>query len=1016
MQIPTLIDNIEGNTLQKVLKSLLVKSVSLDIATGTFEIGAFLSLGKTWQHLDGIRLLMGDETTKRTKDHLIKALQDVTDANIESEKEQDDTLHGLAAVGDAIRSGKIAVRVYEKAKFHAKLNVMRAQNSSPIDFATVGSSNFTRPGLTQNVELNSFITDATHIEKLSTWYDARWEEASEVKEELLRTVQRHLREYPPFTVYAKSLHTYFRGREKPADEWEEKESIIYRMLSQYQRDGYHAALQIADTWNGALICDGVGSGKTYIGLMLLERYLRDNKRVLLITPKSIAESVWNSQVNRQLRSKYGRLLREHYDIKLHTDLGRQGGISDDDLEYFRAHKDVIIIDEAHHFRNPGSNRGRLLMELARNKKLYLLTATPINNSLDDIYHLINYFGQNQRTHFAKIGVHDFRRHFRKIEKQFENEDTEVAEQVEEDDFLRQDPVLRQVLIQRSRKYIKEAEMTSGTHILFPKRVIEPTVDYSLRRVYRTLYAELQNAFDRHDPFLNLAIYNTVKYHKKPERQIENRQKQIVGLIRTLVLKRLESSWRAFEATIENLLLKMAEWLERYAPERFRMWEGTNTRWWGVVQKHIRERLQEDGILTQNTLETLLNSVASNPSEEEDDLASVETNDDFIPGDHDVDRLFNDIVDDMNFLTGLLSRIYRLFYADELANKPDTQQDDKLQRLLNLLKNHPDEKLLIFTEFCDTARYLYKQLQYAGFEDIEQIDSRRKVNREEIIERFSPCYNGKSPESVVPIQTLITTDVLAEGLNLQDASVIINYDLHWNPVRLMQRIGRLDRRLDPEIEQQLNRTNPTVHVWNFLPPAELEDILKLRKRVDGKILRISRTLGIEGKFVSPDDDDETLRLFNERYEGTESIEELMNLERQRISEAHPELWGQLPDLPMRLFSGKGVDDEPPPFLNRDGEPIPLDRFGSIGLFCCYEMPNGEIKWYFYDTEIDEVLDNVEEIWPEIRCDENTTRWTESGPGGLVDARKKIERHIRKYLMQIQVPMGAKPKLTAWMEVS
>ena len=1019
MQIPTLIDNVNGNTLLKVLESLLVKSAKLDIATGTFEIGAFLSLGKTWQHLDGIRLLMGDETTRRTKEHLIKALQEATDDNIESAKEKDDTLHGLAAVRDAIRRGQIVVRVYDKAKFHAKLNLMHAQNSSPVDFATVGSSNFTNPGLTQNVELNSFITDATHIEKLEAWYDARWEEASAVKAELLRTIERHLRKYPPFTVYAKALHAYFRGREKPADEWEENESVIYRTLSQYQKDGYHAALQIADTWNGTLICDGVGSGKTYIGLMLLERYLRENKRVLLITPKSVAESVWNSQVSRQLRSKYGRLLREHYDIKLHTDLGRQGGISGEDLAYFREHKDVIIIDEAHHFRNQGSNRGRLLMELAQNKKLYLLTATPINNSIDDIYHLINYFAQNNRRHFAEIGVHDFRKHFRNIEKRLENgnETIDIVERIEEDDFLRQDPVLKQILIQRSRQYIKEAEVTSGTHILFPKRIIEPTVDYSLRQVYRTLYDELQNAFDRHDPFLNLAIYNTVRYHKKPEKQIENRQKQIVGLIRTLVLKRLESSWRAFEATIENLLLKMAEWLERYAPERFRMWEGTNTRWWGVVQKHIRERLQEDGILTQNTLETLLNSVASNPSEEEDDLASVEIGEDFNPNDHDVDRLFDDVVDDMNFLTGLLSRIYRLFYADELANEPDTRQDDKLQQLLKLLKKHPNEKLLIFTEFCDTARYLHTQLERAGFEGIEQIDSRRKVNREEVIERFSPRYNGKSPDEInMPVQTLITTDVLAEGLNLQDASVIVNYDLHWNPVRLMQRIGRLDRRLDPKIEEQLSRTNPTVHVWNFLPPEELDDILKLRKRVDGKILRISRTLGIEGKFVSPKDPDETLRLFNERYEGTESIEELMNLERQRISESHPKLWRQLPDLPMRLFSGKGIDDEPPPFLNRDGEPIPLNSHGSEGLFCCYEMPNSEIKWYFYDAEIDEVLDNVEEIWSEIRCGEDTMRWTEDGPAGLTDARKKIERHIRIYLRDIQAQMGEKAKLIAWMEIS
>ncbi len=1014
MKIPTLIDNVEGNTLLKALESLLIKSISLDIATGTFEIGAFLSLGETWRHLDGIRLLMGDETTKRTKDHLIKALQEVTDDNIESVKERDDTLHGLAAVRDAIRNGQIVVRVYDKAKFHAKLNLMHAQKSSLVDFATVGSSNFTTPGLTQNVELNSFITDPTHIEKLNEWYDARWKEASEVKAELLRTIERHLKEYPPFTVYAKALHTYFSGREKPADEWEENESVIYRTLSQYQKDGYHAALQIADTWNGALICDGVGSGKTYIGLMLLERYLRENKRVLLITPKSVAESVWNSQVDRQLRSRYGRLLREHYDIKLHTDLGRRGGINEDDLDYFREHKDVIIIDEAHHFRNPNSNRGHLLMELARDKKLYLLTATPINNSIYDIYHLINYFGQNRRNYFANIGIHDFRKYFRDIETQIENEDTEIAEQVEEDDLLRQDPVLKQILIQRSRKYIKDAEMASGTNILFPERVIHPTVEYSLRRVYRTLYDELRAAFDRHDPFLNLAIYNTVRYHKNPERQIENRQKQIIGLIRTLVLKRLESSWRAFEVTIENLLFKMADWLDPYDPERFRMWKGTNRRWWGFVQKHVLERLQEDGIRAQS--KNLQRSLASNPSEEDDDPASIEVEDDFVPEDHDLERLFDDVLDDMNFLTALLSRIYRLFYADDLVSEPATEQDDKLQQLLKLVKEHANEKVLIFTEFCDTARYLYTQLRHAGFRHIEQIDSRRKVNREEIIERFSPCYNGKSPQSVLLVQKLITTDVLAEGLNLQDASIIINYDLHWNPVRLMQRIGRLDRRLDPEIETQLGRTNPTVHVWNFLPPAELDDILKLRKRVDGKILRISRTLGIEGKFVSPDDPDKTIRLFNERYEGTENTEELMNLERQRISESHPDLWRQLPNLPLRLFSGKPVDEEPPPFLNRDGEPISIRRAGIIGIFCCYEMPNREIKWYFYDTGEDEVFDNVEEIWPEIRCAENTERWTESGPGGLVDARKQIERHINAYLMRIQAPMGTKPKLIAWMEVS
>ena len=601
MQIETLIDNIQNNTLRKTLEILLPQSVSLDVATGTFEIGAFLSLGETWQHLDGIRLLMGDETTRRTKEQIIKALQEITDDSLESVKEKDDTLQGLAAVRDAISHGQIEVRVYDRAKFHAKLNLMGAQDSGPVNFATVGSSNFTRPGLTENIELNCFITDATHIAKLCDWYESRWTEASEVQAELLRVIERHLKQYSPFTVYAKALHAYFEGREKPVDEWEESESVIYPMLSQYQKDGYHAALQIADTWNGALVCDGVGSGKTYIGLMLLERCLKDGKRVLLITPKSVAESVWNSQIERHFRFKYGRLLREHYDIKLHTDFSRQGGITDEDYDYFRRYKDVIIIDEAHHFRNAGSNRGQLLMELAKEKKLYLLTATPINNSLDDISNLINYFGQNP-NHFAHIGVHDFRKHFRDIEKRFEDEHAEIPEKVDDEDLLRQDPILKQVLIQRSREYIKHAEKESGAVILFPERVIQPTVQYSLRQVYRTLYSELQSAFDRENPFLNLAIYNTTNYHKNPQRRMQQRQTQLIGLIRTLVLKRLESSWRAFEVTIENLLLKMAVWLERYAPERFGMWEATNPRWWHVVQEHIRDRLQEDGILQEQSQE------------------------------------------------------------------------------------------------------------------------------------------------------------------------------------------------------------------------------------------------------------------------------------------------------------------------------------------------------------------------------------------------------------------------------
>ena len=1023
MQIRTPIDNVEGNTLLRALRTLLVSSNELDVATGTFEIGAFLLLEETWQALDCIRILIGNETTGRTREQLIEALKTVTHESLESEKERGDflTLERLASVRDAIRSGRIQIRVYSQVPFHAKLNLMRSRVQSSGPFAIHGSSNFTQAGLTRNVEFNSFTSNSVECDNFRNWYEARWAEASDVQTEILRVIEPHLRRYRPFTVYAKTLHSYFAGREKPADEWEENESVIYPMLSQYQKDGYHRALQIAEKWNGSLICDGVGSGKTYIGLMLLERSLRDDKRVLLIAPKSVAESLWEPLVPQYLSDRYGRRYRELYDIKRHTDLGREGGIDEQELRYFQEHKDVIIIDEAHHFRNPASNRGELLMALAKSKNLYLLTATPINNSIEDISNLINYFAQQNRRHFSQIGIHDFRRHFREIERQFDDS-VEVQEEIlRRDEEIRQDPVLKHVLIQRSRQYIKDAEQQTGRAVLFPKRKIQPTVDYSLREVYDNLYRELQVAFDRQDPFLTLAVYNTAKYHRNPAKQMEHRQIQIIGLIRTLLLKRLESSWKSFEASVERLLVKMAASLRIYAPERFEEWAGTNRLWWQVVQDHVSERLREDGEDKNRPVadpENLQRQIEQNPDEEENDIVSVGTIKDFDPSEHNLDNFLDDVVTDMEFLTGLLSGIYRRFYADRFAQEPDAEKDDKLRQLLNLLKEHPDEKFIIFTEFSDTARYLYGQLRNFEFQHVVQIDSQRKVNREDVVKRFSPCYNGVDDTNPKPIRILISTDVLAEGLNLQDASRVINYDLHWNPVRLMQRIGRLDRRLDPAIEVRLNRTNPTVYVWNFLPPDELEDLIKIRRRVDGKILRISRTLGIEGQFVSPDDDNQTLRLFNERYEGTESVEELMNLERQRIAETSPSLWKRLEDLPLRIFSGKRASEEPPPLVNRDGEPISLNRTGARGVFCCYQMPeSGEIRWYFYNSDTDEVVADVDGIWPEVRCGENASRHTASEQQTLREVLRKIEHHIRKtYLLSIQAPLGTRAKLIAWLEVS
>jgi len=1047
-KLPVIIDNRGDNKLVVALQKLLPNLRKIDIATGVFEIGSFLLLEDLWQDLKNIRILMGDETTKRTRREIVKALLEISNESIEREKERDDALTGLPAVREAITNKQIALKTYSEAKFHAKSYLMESKESSPVDFAIVGSSNFTRPGLTENIELNLFSTDQAHIEGLRKWYNELWKEAEDVAPELLKVIEPHLREYEPFTLYAKALYEFFAGREKTQDEWELSESVLYPKLSQYQKDGYHQALQIADRWGGSLVCDGVGLGKTFIGLMILERCLHEDKRILLIVPKSTEESVWQANIRRYLQPHYAIELTERLKTERHTSFGREGLIDENKLNYYRKRTDVIIMDEAHHFRNPRTNRGQLFMELAEGKKLYMLTATPINNSLDDLYHLINYLAQDNKEHFASIRIQNLRGHFLEAEKRMEKEypETAVTEVAEDQDFLRTDDLLRNVLIQRSRKYVKKSEGIGGDGPLFPERQKPKVVDYSLKSVYESLYVEIKEAFDKKNPFLTLAIYNTSAYHKDPDKRTVEYQKLLVGLIRTLLLKRLESSFKAFEASVEDLLAKMAEFLKYFSPELFEAWEKTNTRWWKLVQNHIIQRLELNEEETEN--------------EEEDEIPEFAQ--DFEPEQIDMDKLLTDVKEDMEQLTNFLSKIYRRFYLKgEEGQAEDPEKDEKLQKLITLLKEEEllnGQKAIIFSEFRNTARYLKEQLVKAGIKNVEQVDSGRNVrNREMIIKRFAPYYNCALNEKAdllgqtelskcldEPIGVLISTDVLSEGLNLQDACLIINYDLHWNPVRLMQRIGRVDRRLNPDIEEMLDRPshlNGKVYFWNFLPPKELEDLLHLKQKLDGKILRINKTLGIEGALLTPDDPDMAMKLFNERYEGKESTEELMRLEKQRIESEDPEFWKSLETLPRRLFSGKKAGAGFGPIVNRRGDEIShIEPNLKAGLFACYRMPpivgkaaqdlmelttekynpeihpQGEVKWYFRDAETGKISEVLEETWTAVRCAKDTERIIKQGVTKLAPARKDIEKHIKNtYLKDIQAPIGAKPTLIAWMEI-
>lgn len=1017
-------------------------SRQIDIATGYFEVGALLALKGEWQKVDKIRILMGDEVSKRTR----AAFQQVVanklkslDASLDAEKEKNAFLDGVPAIVEGLRSGKIECRVYRKEKFHAKAYITHSRVEVVGAAALVGSSNFTKPGLTENIELNVQITGGP-VTVLQEWFEEHWAQAEEATADVLRVFEHHVQPFKPFDVWARSLHELFGGQQMSVEAWERlpadrNGSVMFGKLDRYQQDGYWNLIQIAQRHGGAFLCDGVGLGKTYVGLMLLERLIHDRKRVALIVPKSGRKAVWEASIKREcphLLNEFNQLI-----IINHTDLVR-GPSEDVDwparMENIRLHADVVVIDEAHHFRNRDSARFKKLHGMLRGpkgiKQLYMLTATPINNSVWDFKHLLDLFASDDK-HFAKtLGVHSLPGHFRALENAILAEMRKkyggAVEQAELDilagqDILAADALFPAVIVQRSRAYVVASQkLEGGNAALFPDKEIPKTAAYDLRKTYGRLLGKVEKAFSKKAPLFVLPVYYPLAYYTGPDKKDDsdfnrrnNRQKQVVSLIRTMFLKRFESSTRAFQASCERLVVKLLTWVEVQAetPDQKRAlsnWKLNNSDVLDIAHGHRHELFGDVG-------------------ESEEDLVSPEMLAEAQEGKLD-SALYN--IDQMLEETYLdLSQLAE-FLLELKDFKP--AQDDKLKKLIKLLKSDAvlsEQKCLIFTEFADTARYLKRELVAAGIEGVEEIDGSSSLDRAEVIRRFAPYYNGSTSgelaaEGLSELRVLISTDILSEGLNLQDSTRMINYDIHWNPVRLMQRIGRVDRRMHPGIEKQMVKDHPEykalrgkVAYWNFLPPGELDELLKLYSRVAHKSLVISHTLGIEGRqFLTETDDYNALRELNAVYEGAPTDIEALRLEYYTLLRDNPELAGKLDAMPGRIFSGRSRALE-----------------SSTGIFFCFALPGhdaeagldgdswtlekGEARWYWVPRDDGPIIEEAVPIAPWIRSTVETPRRCVLERASLDAALQRVERHIRNsYLKRLDAPMGVKPVLRAWMELN
>lgn len=1004
-------------------------SSRFDIATGYFEIGSLLALDGKWQRLDGLRILMGDEVSRRTQRALLEGTDRIKhqlDASIEAEKGRNDFLAGVPAILEALAAGRIECRIYAKKKFHAKAYITHSKLAVVGSSALVGSSNFTAQGLSANVELN--VQLRREVDELQAWFERHWDDADDVSAELLKVIERHTRPYLPFEVYAKALEAYFRNYQVTAGEWERNHSRMYPLLDAYQRDGYTALLKIGGKYGGAFLCDGVGLGKTFVGLMLIERLvMHDRKKVVLVVPKSGRQAVWEVNLRQFLPQLFGDF--SNLVVINHTDLQR-GGEWSDRIDRLKEQADVVLIDEAHHFRNPANNKTRSrywrLHDLCESKQVFMLTATPINNRLTDLQHLIEHFSRRRPDYFKEtLGIHSLAGHFRRLEKDLVKRLGAAAVQTELSgfeaaDLLAHDNLFGELVVQRSRAYVRCSQQQLGGELaIFPDRAAPKVANYSIKKTYGNLLAKLEKAFNRKSPLFTLPMYYPLAYAKGPVADgiEDNRQKQVVGLIRILFLKRFESSARAFDTSCQQLLLKVMAFVAvnsstKHELSAFERWRIRHEDMLGHVDSRQKQLFggadDEDDPEEDIIPEVLLEAAVLLDREQ-----------------FDVPQMLSESLQDLDQLADFLNELRQF--------KP--QHDDKLKALLQLLKTDPvlkKHKVLIFSEFQATARYLAEELEKAGIKGIDQIDSATKRDRGDVIRQFAPYYNGLSSKALVDrhqleTRVLIATDVLSEGLNLQDATRLINYDLHWNPVRLMQRIGRVDRRMSPVIEKQLIKDHPdvkpirgTVEYWNFLPPDELDELLRLYKKVSSKTLLISKALGIEGKkLLRPDDDFEALRDFDHAYEGELTALETMHLEYQRLLVAHPDLPQRLDALPGRVFSGKAHP-----------------AADAQAVFFCFSLPArdatisnpaveadawtiaaGTTAWLMVDVASGQITDVPAVIDVAIHCDPETARRCQIAPATLGEWRAKAERHLKNgYFKQVQAPVGVAPRLIAWMELN
>ncbi|MCD6556679.1 MAG: hypothetical protein J7K64_05735 [Bacteroidales bacterium] len=877
----TFFTNQEGNTLLDRFKTTLKDTQLFDVLVGYFRASGFYQLYESFENIEKIRILVGLSVDRDSYDilqyheqlgmidfesHKItkKRFQENLKTEIEISNENDFKLEtGVKKFIEFLKTEsphggkKLEIRAYPSKNIHAKVYIGRYfPDDRDYGFVITGSSNFSESGLVANREFNVQLKDKRDVVFAEEQFNKLWEDSVDISEDFVDTIVNKTwlnDNITPYELYLKLIYEYLEEDINLEDQFDPFLPEGFMKLK-YQSQAAIQAKKILENYNGVFVADVVGLGKTFITALLLQQI---QGKTLVVCPPVLKDYWKDSLFDFGIRS---------FEVE---SLGKLEHIIKKGLDRY----DYVVVDEAHRFRNENTQSYANLLDICRGKKVILVTATPLNNTVDDIFAQLKLFQAPKQSTIP--GVPNLEKFFASLRtklKKVDKQDPEYKKLIKEVSNDIRNSILRYVMVRRTRSdvvtYFKSDIVKQG--LVFPDVEDPQKIVYEYKGKLETVFNEtiklLQSfTYARYTPLLFYIGNKTLSEFEKQQ------QRNVGGFMKGILVKRLESSFYAFRQSIDRFIQSYRNFINMFES--------------GTI--YISKKVDVYDLLKNDDIDKLEKLI-------EEDKASKYNSKDF----------------KKDFKTKLEFDLHILENIKKLWENVDT--DPKLEQFIKEIKKNKalkKDKLVIFTESKETGDYIYEALidefpgqvmfysSKGGRHTDKKLISNHTVSRDIIQENFDP--NRKEQKNDIKI--LIATDVLAEGINLHRSNVIINYDLPWNPTRVLQRAGRVNR-LGSQFEK--------VFIFNFFPTTQSDEHLGLEVNITNKIQMFHDILGEDAKYLTDGEEIGSQELFNtlnnkKVYTGEddEGDSELKYLEMMRkIRDENPDLFAKIKELPKKARSG------------------------------------------------------------------------------------------------------------------